>query len=170
MRSVRFSAAVSMDGYIAGPRGEHDWIVMDPDIDFRALMARFDAVLMGRKSFEQAQRLGGFNAPGVTSYVFSRTLRQEDCKGAIVAADLQETVAALKAEQGKDIWLFGGGELLRSMLDLRLVDSIELSVIPVVLGRGLPLYPQAANRVRFRLASHRVYPTTGTVFLEYLPV
>lgn len=167
MKRVRFSAAVSLDGYIAGPNGESDWIVMDPDIDFGALMSEFDTILLGRKTYEATGRHGGGGMPGMHAYMFSRTLRQEDCRGVTVSRNPQDTIADIKAARGKDIWLFGGGELLRSLLDLGLVDSVELSVIPVLLGNGLPLAPQLAKQTRLRLTNHRVYPKTGTVSLKY---
>ena len=74
MRRVRYSVAMSLDGYIAGPTGEFDWIPVDPDIDFAALFKDFDTVLMGRKSYEAARKQGGYGMPGPKAYVFSRTL------------------------------------------------------------------------------------------------
>src|SRR5436190_2949497 len=118
MRRIRYAVAMSLDGYIAGPNGESDWIVMDPDIDFGALMSSFDTVLLGRKTYETTKGHGGNGMPGVQSYVFSRTLRQQDCKGVTVSDDPAKTIAALKATPGKDIWLFGGGQLFRSLLEL----------------------------------------------------
>lgn len=168
MRRVRLSAAMSLDGYIAGPNGEFDWIVMDPDIDFRELMGGFDTVLMGRKSYEAARKQGGgAGMPGMRAYVFSRTLRQKDCPDATVSESPRETVAALKAAPGKDLWLFGGGLLFRSFLELGLVDALEVAVVPVLLGGGLPLLPQPAKQAKLTLIKHRVYPKTGTVLLEY---
>lgn len=167
MRRVRFSVAMSLDGYIAGPNGESDWIVMDPDIDFGALMGAFDTILLGRKTYEATRHQGGGGMPGMQAVVFSRTLRQEDCPGVTLSGNPAETVATLRKGSGKDIWLFGGGELFRSMLELRLVDSVELAVIPVLLGGGLPLLPHPAKQAKLKLASHRIYPKTGTVSLEY---
>lgn len=170
MRRVRFSVAMSLDGYIAGPNGESDWIVIDPDIDFGALMAAFDTVLLGRKTYEATKQQGGGAAmPGVQSYVFSRTLRQADCPGVIVSDNPAETVKALKAGTGKDIWLFGGGSLFRSLLELGLVDAVELAVIPVLLGGGVPLLPHPAKQAKLRLVNYKVYEKTGTVSLEYAP-
>ncbi len=170
MRRVRLSMAMSLDGYIAGPNGEYDWIVMDPDIDFGALMGSFDAVLLGRKSYEATRGMGGGGAmPGVQSFVISRTLRQEECPDAIVSSDPAQVVAQLRAQPGKDIWLFGGGELFRSMLEAKLVDAIELAVIPVLLGAGIPLLPGGDRHARLQLVEHRVYPKTGTVALTYAP-
>ncbi len=170
MRRVRFSVAMSLDGYIAGPNGESGWIVMDPDIDFGALMGAFDTVLLGRKTYEASRQHDGGGIPGMQAYVFSRTLRQEDCPGVIVSSHPKETVAALKEAHGRDIWLFGGGELFRSLLALGLVDSVEVAVIPVLLGEGLPLLPHSARQAKLRLTNHRIYPKTGTVTLEYAPV
>lgn len=169
MRRVRFSVAMSLDGYIAGPNGESDWIVMDPDIDFGALMGAFDTVLLGRKTFEATRQHGGGGMPGMQAVVFSRTVRQEDCPGVTLSSNPAKTIATLRKTPGKDIWLFGGGELFRSMLELRLVDSVELAVIPVLLGGGLPLLPRPAKQARLKLTSHRIYPKTGTVFLVYEP-
>lgn len=170
MRRVRFSAAVSLDGYIAGPNGESDWIVMDPDIDFAGLMQAFDTILLGRKTYETTRQHGGGGMPGMDVHVFSRTLRQDDCPGVTVSSDPQATVSDLRVADGKDIWLFGGGELFRSLLEYGLVDSVELAVIPVLLGDGIPLLPHPARQVQLRLVDHRIYPTTGTAFLEYAPV
>lgn len=169
MRRVRFSVAMSLDGYIAGPNGESDWIVIDPDIDFGALMGAFDTVLLGRKTYETTRQYGGGGMPGMKAYVFSRTLQQKDCPGVVVSDNPAETLAKLKATPGKDIWLFGGGSLFRSLLDLDLVDSVELAVIPVLLGGGVPLMPTSALPTKLKLVKHRVYEKTGTLSLEYVP-
>ncbi len=167
MRRVRYSVAMSLDGYIAGPNGEYDWIIMDPDIDFGAIFKEFDTLLMGRKTYETTRQQGGGGMPGIQSYVFSRTLRQRDCPGVIVSDQPEVTVRELKARPGKDIWLFGGGALFASLLGLGLVDSVEAAVIPVLLGGGVPLLPHPAKLARLRLAKHRVYEKTGTISLEY---
>jgi dihydrofolate reductase len=158
-----------LDGFIAGPKGEADWIIADPDIDFRALFARFDACLIGRRTFEWMAR-GKKKAgamPGMKTFVFSRTLRPRDYpKVTIVAENVKETVTALRAEPGKDIWLFGGGSLFHSLLDLGLVDTVEVAVIPVLLGDGIPLLPPPARTTKLHLTGHKVYKT-GIVLLEY---
>ena len=167
MRPVCYSVATSLDGYIAGPNGEFDWIPMDPEIDFKALFARFDCVLLGRRSWEAARQQGGGAMPGMKSYVFSTTLRQADCPGAVLSSDPAATVAELKQQPGKAIWLFGGGVLFRSLLELGLVDQVQLGLVPVLLGDGLPLVEHPAKLARLKLTSHRVYAKTGTVLLDY---
>src|SRR5438067_12747742 len=112
MRRIRYQVATSVDGYIAGPKGEADWIVMDPDIDFRALFAQFDTVLIGRRTFEGMARGKKKHGamPGMKTLVFSRTLRQRDYPKVTVIADrAEETLPALRAEPRTEMWLFRGG-------------------------------------------------------------
>jgi dihydrofolate reductase len=159
---------MSLDGYIADPQGGYDWIVMDPEIDFDAMFRDMDTVLMGRKSWEVTRKGGAGGAmPGMKTYVISRTLRQEDCPDATVSSDPAAVVADLRKQPGKNIWLFGGGELFRSMLELRLVDDVEVGVIPVLLGGGVPLLASPAPRAKLKLVNHRVYKTSGTVMMSY---
>ena len=168
MRRVRYQVACSLDGFIAGPNGEADWITMDPDIDFAALFSEFDTLVMGRRTFEAMAAQGSAGMPGHQVVVVSRTLSQTDDPGVIVTADPRGTVTALKAQPGgKDIWLFGGGELFRSFLELGLVDTVEPAIIPVLLGGGIPLLPGPAVQTRLQLTGQRVYPKSGIVLLEY---
>jgi len=169
MRRVRFSGAASLDGYIAGPHGEYDWIPMDPDIDFGALFKDFDTRVMGRKSWDEARKQMASGAPtmDMPTYVFSRTLRQSDAPGVIVSNDIKRTITELRQLQGKDIWLWGGGELLASMLDLGLVDAMDVAIVPVLLGKGIRLLPAAKKLANLKLVKHRVYSKTGTVMLSY---
>ncbi len=168
MRRICYAVAASLDGYVAGPDGEADWIVPDPEIDFGALFSRFDTLLMGRKTFEAALAMGGGPAmPGVSTVVVSRTLRPQDHPGVtVVGENVEEAVARLRAAPGKDIWLFGGGVLFRTLLDARLVDTVEVGVMPVLLGGGIPLLPPGGRRAGLRLTGSKVYKS-GIVSLEY---
>jgi dihydrofolate reductase len=168
MRRIRYAVAMSLDAYIAGPNGESDWIIMDPEIDFGELFESFDTILMGRRTFEVAMTQGGGGPmPGMKTVVVSRTMRPQDHSGITIIADrAEETLARLRAEPGKDIWLFGGGSLFRTLLAARLVDTVEVAVIPVLLGGGVPLLPAPAGPAKLRLAGSRAYKT-GIVSLEY---
>ena len=166
MRRVRYSVAMSLDAYIADPNGGYDWIVIDPAIDFDALFKNQDTLLMGRKSYEQTKQTN-YPVPVKDLYVFSKTLRPADVPNGTLSADLENTVRKLKKQKGKGIWLWGGGELFRSMLELRLVDEIEVAVIPVLLGDGLPLLPRTKTRVSLKLTKQKLYKKTGTVMLNY---
>ena|SRR5487761_2136238 len=97
MRRIRYSVAMSLDGYIAGPKGESGWIVMDREMDFGAMFSQFDAVLMGCKTFEAVRKHGRSGAmPGMEAYVFSRTLREKNYPGMTIVADkVKETLTAL---------------------------------------------------------------------------
>ena len=168
MRRIRYGVATSLDGYIAGPNGEADWIVMDPEIDFAAIWNEFDTLLMGRRTFEAMGAQGQGSSPGMSTFVFSRTLRQSDHPGVTIVADnVDKTLTALRKKPGKDIWLFGGGSLFRSLLDAGFVDTVEVAIIPVLLGEGIPLLPSPAKQAKLKLTGHKIYAKTGTVSLQY---
>jgi dihydrofolate reductase len=159
---------MSLDGFIAGSAGEFDWIPRDPEIDFKALYSQFDTIVMGRRTFEVAKGAGGGGSmPGMQVFVFSRTLRQEDHPGITIVDDPEGLMAELRSKPGKDVWLFGGGSLFRSFVELRLVDTVEVAVVPVLLGEGVPLRPPPAKRVTLKLTGHKLYAKTGIMSLEY---
>ncbi|HET6360631.1 MAG TPA: dihydrofolate reductase family protein [Gemmatimonadota bacterium] len=165
-RRIRYHVACSLDGYIADEKGGADWIVDEPTIDFAALFAQFDTFLMGRKTYELTLSQPG---PGLGGdmVVVSRSLLPEDHPGVtVIADDLEARVRELKERPGKDIWLFGGGELFRSLLDLNLVDTVEPAIVPVLVGGGVPFLPSPAVLKKLKLTDHRVFPS-GIVWLVY---
>ena len=168
MRQLVYSVATSLDGFIAGPKGEFDWIIQDPTIDFGEIFGQFDTAVMGRHSYEAILREG--RSPkefGMRIFVASTTLdpaQHHDVT--IVGSGLAETVTELKRESGKDIWLFGGGTTFRSLLDAGLVDRVEVSIIPVLLGGGIPLVPKG-RRWSLQFKDSRTFPS-GIVSLTYL--
>jgi dihydrofolate reductase len=169
VRRLRYQVASSLDGYSAGPKGEFEWIPNDPDIDFAALYAQFDTLVMGRKTFMATRGSGDTSmTSGIQVVVFSRTLKAADYPDVVIPeADPVEFVRTLKEKPGKDIWLFGGGELFRTLLEARLVDTVEPAILPVMLGEGIPMLPPTSTRTTLSLARHRLYPKSGTMLLEY---
>ena len=166
MRRIRYQVACSVDGYIADTAGQTSWIVHEPGIDFTEFFDQFDTLLMGRRTYEGLQQ----NAEGFWDkrvFVFSHTLRQDDHPAVtVVSGDVETRLKALRSQQGKDIWLFGGGELLRSLLAIGVVDTVELAIIPILLGGGHPFLAPPALQSKLSLTVHRVYPS-GIVWLEY---
>jgi dihydrofolate reductase len=172
MRRVLYRVAASVDGYIAGPRGELDWIVHDPAVDLAKVYESVDTVLLGRRTYELTRQPGAPPwPPGWRIYVFSRTLTPEEHPGVtVVSADAGPRVAALRAAPGREIWLFGGGSLFRSLLAVKQVDVVEVLVMPVLLGGGIPLLEAGAPLTRLALEHMQKY-ASGLVALRYrLPV
>jgi dihydrofolate reductase len=168
MSRIRYGVAMSLDGFIAGPNGEADWIVIDPDYNFAELWAQFDTALMGRLTYQAAlARLGEPAFQSVKTYVASRTLDPADHPNATILKALnRESLQSLRAQSKKDIWLFGGGALFAQLLALGEVDTVEVTIIPVLLGAGIPLLPSPAQRKRLHLQEHKIY-RSGTVHLVY---
>ena len=168
MRQLRYSVAASRDGFIAGPKGEYDWIVIDPDIDFAAMYAGFSGLVMGRRSYAVFAATGTPETAALPTYVYSRSLPEGTRNGVTFVHDAVAHVRSLKeSTETKPLWLWGGGDLFRSLAAAGLVDGIEVAVIPVLLGEGIPLLPPPSRQMPLRLRKHHLYPTTGTLFLEY---
>jgi dihydrofolate reductase len=167
MRQLRYSVAASLDGYIAGPNGEFDWIPMDPDIDFAAMYAGYGGLVMGRGSYDVYLATGGSPGPKLPVYICSRTLPEGERDGVTFIRDAGAGVRALKQGDGKPLWLWGGGELFRQLAAEGLVDGVDVAIIPVLLGGGVKLLPAPGPRLTLELKNHRVYAKTGTLFMEY---
>jgi dihydrofolate reductase len=168
MTRIRYVVAMSLDGYIAGPNGEADWIVMDEEVNFGELWAQFDTLLMGRRTYEAAvARLGKTSMRGMKVAVVSRTLSPQDHPDLIILRQLtKKQMQTLRTHSSKDIWLMGGGELFRTLLELHQVDTVEVSVMPVLLGEGIKVLPPPTKQARLKLVTHRVY-RSGIVSLIY---
>jgi dihydrofolate reductase len=169
MRRIRYSVATSLDGFIAGPDGESDWIIMDPEIDFAAMFSEFDTALMGRRTYEVvAGSRQWLMDNAMKLFVVSKTLRQsEHPKVTVISENLTETLTALREAPGKNIWLMGGGSLFSSLAAAGLVDTVEITMIPILLGAGVPLVSQPSGRVKLTLTGERIYRNSGIISLTY---
>ena len=168
-RKVTFGGAVSLDGYFAGPSEAMDWLLWSDDAAAvsSASWRGVDTMLMGRRTFEFAMREGGGTGvgPGIRTYVFSRTLAE--APGAeLVSGDAAEFVRSLRAGEGGDVIVMGGGELGSALIEAGLVDEIGLNVHPVLLGGGIPAFRPIARRVELKLVEARAM-ARGCVLLRY---
>jgi dihydrofolate reductase len=153
MRKVTYGAACSLDGFIAGPQGDVGWLHFSKDA--QAITAeywpRIDTLVMGRKTWEVAVAMGGGGdggemMKGITSYVFSRTLKEIRAPGVqLVNEDAGEFVREMRRSKGKEICVFGGGELARSLFEAGVIDEVGLNIHPVLLGSGIPFFRDAGH-------------------------
>ena len=171
MRRLRYSVAATLDGFIADPGGGYDWIIMDEAIDFASIFAEFDTFVMGRKTWDVSAtaEVGGMDDMfgDKEVIVFSRTLKSARPGVTIVDTDPAETVRALKKKPGKDIWLFGGGSMFRTLADAGLVDTVEVAIMPVLLSQGVPLIAPGARITGMRLDKCETLPKSDIVMLSY---
>jgi dihydrofolate reductase len=171
MRKIILGLAVSLDGFIEGPQGEFDWCFTDQDYGLNDFFKRVDTVFMGRKSYELVKRMekeqGENPYAGLKTYVFSNSMNQMD-DVQIVGGDIVSQVKHMQQQSGKDIWMFGGAELITAFVNANLIDEYWLSVHPILLGSGKPLFQQIRERKKLILTEHRVYET-GLVSLKYAP-
>src|SRR5687767_10574736 len=162
MRIVTYGAACSLDGFIAPPDGSMDWLHFSKDVqDFTAAYwATIDTMLMGRKTWEVAMRMGGggggAGSGGITTYVFSRTLTSVGQGAHLVSDDAGEFVRKLKEQPGRGICVMGGGELAQSLLAAGVIDEVGMNVHPILLGAGVPFFRDPGRRVHLALNESRV--------------
>lgn len=167
MRRIILFIAASLDGYIARPSGEVDWLFTDQDYGYTDFLANVDTVLMGRKTYEQVLSFGEFPYQEKQSYVFSSSPDFEAAPYAeTVLTDIKAFVEGLRQTEGKNIWLVGGRTLIRPFLEHALLDELVLSVHPVLLGSGIPLLSETALTTPLRLISSQSYDS-GLVQLRY---
>jgi dihydrofolate reductase len=169
MRRVRYSVAASLDGYIADANDGFDWIPHDPTVDFVGLFERVDTILMGRRTFEIVRAQGASPWSAKTRvYVVSRTLSPESAPGVtVVREDPVALASSLRHAPGSgEIWLFGGGQLFATLLGGHQVDAVEVTVVPVLLGGGVPLLAPGIERTELTLTKSHVYPS-GMVMMHY---
>jgi dihydrofolate reductase len=168
-RNVVLGAAVSLDGYIARTDRRVDWLIMDPTIDLGAYAKSFDVIIAGRKTLdlESGPKGGGGSLGKMKCFIISRSKPPGKRGGAeYVSRPPGELVKELKALPGKDIWLMGGGELAREFLKEDLVDRMDLGIMPVLLGGGIPLSPSGFPQRNFTLAKTEAHPG-GIIMAKY---
>ena len=164
MRTVTYGAACSLDGFIAAADGALDWLHFSRDVQdiMAAYWATIDTVVMGRKTWAGAEAQGGGGGEsggpemaGITTYVFSRTLREISGGALLVSEDPGEFVRELRRQPGKGICVMGGGELAQSLFEADVIDEVGLNIHPILLGSGVPLFRDPGRRVPLELIESR---------------
>lgn len=166
MRKIVLNVAVSLDGFIEGPKGEFDWCFADQDYGMTAFMNRIDTIFFGRRSYELMVRMEKIPYPDKIKYVFSRTRESFEGRVKVIGQDMKDSVKDILRRKGKDIWLFGGVDLFHSMLCAGLVDELQLSVHPIMLGSGKSLFGGMKERIHLKLLDAKEY-SSGLVQLFY---
>jgi dihydrofolate reductase len=171
MAKVILYIAASLDGYIARANGDIDWLssVERPgeDYGYAAFYSSLDALVMGRETYDLSLTFGEWPYPGKKSFVFThRNLKSVRQDVAFLSSDVVNGVAAIEAQGFHSLWLVGGGALTRSFFQNDLIDEYIISIIPVLLGSGIPLFPPAGREQKLVLAKSTEYPS-GLVQLQY---
>lgn len=177
-RRIILDLAVTLDGFIEGKNGEIDWCIMDPDMAFADFLNQIDTIFYGRKSYD----LWGQYPPkeedsnadkelwnlihSKKKYVFSKTQQATDDQAIFINDHILEEVTTLKNTLGKDIWLYGGASLITTFIHLGLIDEFRLSIHPVVLGEGKPLFIDLQERINLKMVNTTTF-SSGVVRITY---
>ena len=165
----RLYFAASMDGFIADERGGVEWLdqFQNQDFGFSAFLASVDTLVMGRTTYDQARAFDNWPYEGKRIIVLtSRDLRPLPGDVELASGGPKPLAASLSSMAAGDVWIMGGAQTMGAFLELGVVDRIDLFIMPVLLGRGLPMFTCAASEVPLRLEHEHVYPS-GVVHLAY---
>lgn len=179
MRKIILDLATTLDGFIEGPNGETDWCIMDPEMNFEAFLSTIDTIFYGRISYDiwgnfqpdnlsdEAELKFWKDIHSKKKYVFSGQYRQDD-NADFIGTNIENEVIKIKNQQGKDIWLYGGASLITTFIRLDLIDRYRISLHPVVLGSGKPLFKDLKERINLNLIKTNTFKS-GVVQLIYEP-
>jgi dihydrofolate reductase len=166
MRKIIVQLAISLDGYIEGTNGEYDWCFTDQDYGMNEFLTSIDTILYGRRSYELLLKTGDTSFQKFRTIVCSKSKDLSFDGVEIWSDDLAARLSALKQAPGKNIWFFGGADLLTTFLANDWVDELQLAVHPILLGAGKPLFQNISERKYLRLKHVQSY-TSGLVMLHY---
>lgn len=168
MRRVKYEAGISLDGYIARPDGAFDFLLTSEDFSLEPFFNSIDTIVMGRKTYDVSQSMGGGPGFGSTAvYVFSSSLPPGERNGVtVVSGSVRQFVDTIRSTPGKDIWLMGGSELARQFLDEDLVDEVSLGIVPVLIGAGIPAFPPGFPQRDLELVENKTF-SKGLIHLTY---
>lgn len=168
MRKIKLFIATSLDGYIARPDGAVDWLPTDGnDYGYQDFISTIDTTLMGGKTYRDVLSFGVFPYAQLENYIFTRNRGMKKAPNVkYVSGDIAKFTHALKSEAGKDIWLIGGSEIITEIYNQGLIDEYIITVIPIILGKGIPMFFALEKQAILKLIGSKVYPS-GVVQLSY---
>lgn len=182
MRRIIFESSISMDGFTEGSDGDLDWITLPQERENESVdsfLSRFDTMFFGRKTYERMgvfKHAGNGLSPigkeflhmihGIRKYVFSRTVKHVAGNAMVISDNLKEEVMRIREEKGKDICFFGGADILKTFMDLDLIDDYLISIQPVLLKSGTPLFPGNKRPLNLKLITRRNL-RSGVIVLHF---
>jgi dihydrofolate reductase len=168
MRKIKLYIATSLDAYIAGPNGEIDWLYTEGEFGYDAFIETVDTTLMGNETYKLIETFEDFPYKTLTNYVFTRNpTATEKPYAQFVTDDIVTFVQALKQQEGKDIFLIGGGQINAILLEAGLIDELQVFIHPIVLGKGIPMFQPTEKRYGWQFVETKSYER-GLVELHYV--
>lgn len=173
-RKVILYIAMSLDGYIARKNGDIDWLCGDgsePNSDFgyNEFYEGIDTVILGRTTYDQIVNelsVDNWQYEGIDSFVFTSKDTKNNEHAQFINEDICDFIKNLKKKEGKDIWIVGGAELIRHLTKENLIDEYIISVMPTILGQGIPLFKEETKELKLKLKESKVY--NGSVMIHYI--
>lgn len=166
MREIRLFIASSLDGFIAREDGRVDWLPVKGDYGYTKFLDSVDTILMGRKTYDQILGFGEYPYRGKKGCVFTRNTEKKRDENVDFINNPVDFTKSLVQSPGKDIWIVGGSEIVSIFMNSDLIDEIILTIIPVILGKGIPLFTNIKKEVKLELANPYTYED-GMVQLSY---
>lgn len=159
MPNVVLYIAMSLDGKIARSNDQLDWLFAvegEGDNGYAEFFKTVGAVIMGRKTYEEVLQLSEeYPYPDVPNYVMTRNPDREAEHVTFTDESIEELIHRLKQEVEQDIWIIGGGEVIKAAMEQDVIDRCEIAIAPVVLGEGVPLFPEGTKETKLRLTNQR---------------
>ncbi len=167
MPKITIYIATSLDGYIAREDGSIDWLPESAESGYDAFYKSIDTVIMGKTTYEQVLTFGEYPYKDKKSFVFTTTNQTKD-ENIEFVSDIDKFVIDGFQGTGKNIWLVGGAQIIASFLKQKVVDEIIVTMIPVLLGKGVPLFQNIENEIRLELIKTKKYSKLADLHYKVL--
>lgn len=170
-RKVILYIAVSLDNYIARDNGDVDWLVGDgsaPNVDsgYEEFYKNIDTVIMGKSTYDQVLSFGEYPYKDAKGYVYTRSKIESNEYVEFTCEDPKKLINRLKNQDGRDIWIVGGAEMVDIFLKDNLIDEFIIATIPTILGKGIPLFKAGNKEIKLKLVESKIFD--GIVQNHYL--